>query len=88
MKTPINSIIHWIFSEPTKNIKDGFNETKLSQGFDDNTEEEDSEDESWAISKNKSVEIIHSVEMDDKYEKHAAVINKAEVKKENLGESG
>ena len=40
-----------------------------------------------AISKNKSVEIIHSVEMDDKYEKHAAVINKAEVKNENLGES-
>ena len=40
-----------------------------------------------AISKNKSVEIIHSVEMDDKYEKHAAVINKAEVKDENLGEN-
>ena len=77
------------FSEPTKNIKDGFNETKLSQGFDDisDTEEEDSEDESWAISKNKSVGMIHSVEMDDKYEKHAAVINKAEVKDENLGES-
>ena len=31
--------------------------------------------------------MIHSVEMDDKYEKHAAVINKAEVKDENLGES-